>query len=117
MFHRQSDDFVTQAIKDTIPYFLGAINEEALALENERAVLKRRLTIERRRLEENRHLMGGGFERAVKLIGEARQVGLIDSSTQVDYQNYQEVSSGYFELVSPNGEFRKWNGSINFFTK
>ena len=93
MFHRQSDDFVTQAIKDTIPYFLGAINEEALALENERAVLKRRLTIERRRLEENRHLMGGGFERAVKLIGEARQVGLIDSSTQVDYQNYQEVFS------------------------
>lgn len=91
LFHRQSDDFVTQAIKDTIPYFLGAINEEALALENERAVLKRRLTIERRRLEENRHLMGGGFERAVKLIGEARQVGLIDSSTQVDYQNYQEV--------------------------
>ena len=93
LFHRQSDDFVTQAIKDTIPYFLGAINEEALALENERAVLKRRLTIERRRLEENRHLMGGGFERAVKLIGEARQVGLIDSSTQVDYQNYQEVFS------------------------
>lgn len=93
LFHRQSDDFVTQAIKDTIPYFLGAINEEALALENERAVLKRRLTIERRRLEENRHLMGGGFERAVKLIGEARQAGLIDSSTQVDYQNYQEVFS------------------------
>lgn len=93
LFHRQSDDFVTQAIKDTIPYFLGAINEEALALENERAVLKRRLTIERRRLEENRHLMGGGFERAVKLFGEARQVGLIDSSTQVDYQNYQEVFS------------------------
>ena len=93
LFHRQSDDFITQALKDTIPYFLGAISEEALALENERAVLKRRLTIERRRLEENRHLMGGGFERAVKLIGEARQVGIIDASTQVDYQNYQEILS------------------------
>ena len=69
------------------------IGSSTKALENERAVLKRRLTIERRRLEENRHLMGGGFERAVKLIGEARQVGLIDSSTQVDYQNYQEVFS------------------------
>ena len=93
LFHRQSDDFVTQAIKDTIPYFLGAINEESLALENERALLKRRLTIERRRLEDNRHLMGGGFERAVKLIGEARQVGLIDSSTQINYQNYHEIFS------------------------
>ena len=39
LFHRQSDSFVSQAIKDTIPYFLGAISEDALALENERAVL------------------------------------------------------------------------------
>lgn len=61
LFHRQSDDFVTQAIKDTIPYFLGAVSEEALALENERTVLKRNLTIERRRLEENRSLMGGAL--------------------------------------------------------
>lgn len=93
LFHRQSDDFVTQAIKDTIPYFLGAISEEALALESERTVLNRQLTVERRRLEGNRSLMGGGFERAIKLIGEARQVGLIDSSTQIDYQDYQEIFS------------------------
>lgn len=93
LFHRQSDDFVTQAIKDTIPYFLGAISEEALALESERTVLNRQLTVARRRLEENRSLMGGGFERAIKLIGEARQVGLIDSSTQIDYQDYQEIFS------------------------
>ncbi len=93
LFHRQSDSFVSQAIKDTIPYFLGAISEDALALENERAVLKRKLTIERRRLEENRSLIGGGLEQAIKLIGEARQVGLIDSSTQIDYQNHKEIFS------------------------
>ena len=93
LFHRQSDGFVTQAIKDTIPYFLGAISEEALALESERTVLNRQLTVERRRLEESRSLMGGGFERAIKLIGEARQVGLIDSSTQIDYQDYQKIYS------------------------
>ena len=86
MFHCQSDGFVTQAIKDTIPYFLGAVSEEALALENERTVLKRKLTFERRRLEENRSLMGWGFERAIKLIGEAKQVGLIDTSTQIDFE-------------------------------
>ena len=93
LFHRQSDSFVSQAIKDTIPYFLGAISEDALALENERAVLKRKLTIERRRLEENRSLIGDGLEQAIKLIGEARQVGLIDSSTQIDYQNHKEIFS------------------------
>lgn len=93
LFHHQSEDYITQAIKDTIPYFLGAISEEALALENERSILKRKLTIEKRKLEENRYLMGGGSERAITLIGEARQVGLIDMSVQIDYQNYQMMYS------------------------
>ena len=93
LFHRQSDDFITQAIKDTIPYFLGAISEDALALENEKSILKRKLILEKRKLEENRYLMGGGSERAIALIGEARQAGLIDASTQIDYQNYQEMYS------------------------
>jgi len=93
LFHHQSDDFITQAIKDTIPYFLGAISEEALALENERSILKRKLTLEKRKLEENRFLMEGGSERAISLIGEARQAGLIDASTQIDYQNYREMYS------------------------
>lgn len=93
LFHHQSDDFITQAIKDTIPYFLGAISEEALALENERSILKRKLTLEKRKLEENRNLMGGGSERAISLIGEARQAGLIDASTQIDYKNYREMYS------------------------
>lgn len=91
LFHHQSDDFITQAIKDTLPYFLGAVSEEALALENERGLLKRKLVLEKRKLEENRYLMGGGSERAISLIGEARQVGLIDSLTQVDYQDYHAM--------------------------
>lgn len=93
LFHHQSDDFITQAIKDTIPYFLGAISEEALTLENERSILKRKLTLEKRKLEENRYLMGGGSERVISLIGEARQAGLIYASTQIDYQNYREMYS------------------------
>lgn len=93
LFHHQSDDFITQTIKDTLPYFLGAISKEALALENERYILNRKLKLEKRKLEENRYLMGGGSERAIALIGEARQAGLIDSSIQIDYQNYQEMYS------------------------
>lgn len=93
LFHHQSEDYITQAIKDTIPYFLGAISEEALALENERSILKRKLTIEKRKLEENRYLMGGGSERAVALIGEARQVGLVDMSVPIDYQDYKMMYS------------------------
>ena len=93
LFHHQSDDFITQAIKDTSAYFLGAISEEALAMENERSILKRRLILEKRKLEENRNLMGGGSDRAISLIAEARQVGLLDEKVQIDYQNYQEMFS------------------------
>lgn len=49
------------------------------------------MKIEKRKLEENRYLMGGGSERAIALIGEARRVGLIDPAMQIDYQDYQEM--------------------------
>ncbi len=91
LFHKQSDDFITQAIKDTLPYFLGIVNEDALALENERNILKRRLVIEKRRLEENRVLQGGGMERAISLVSEAKQVGIIDYRTHIDYNSYDEL--------------------------
>ncbi|SET61756.1 Protein of unknown function [Natronincola peptidivorans] len=91
LFHKQSDDFITQAIKDTLPYFLGIVNEEALALENEKSILKRRLVIEKRRLEENRVLHGGGMERAISLISEAKQVGIIDYRADIDYDNYNAL--------------------------
>ncbi|MFR5632696.1 MAG: DUF3732 domain-containing protein [Monoglobales bacterium] len=91
LFHHQSDDFITQAIKDTIPYFLGAVSEEALALENEKSILKRKLILAKRKLEENRSLIGGGSERAIALISEARQVGLLDERNIVDCQDYHSM--------------------------
>lgn len=91
LFHKQSDDYISQTIRDTIPYFLGAVSEESLALENERSVLKRKLVLEKRKLEENRSLVGGGSGRAVSLISEAKQVGLIDNSVSVDYQDYKSL--------------------------
>ena len=91
LFHHQSEDFITQAIKDTLPYFLGVIDDKSLSLENERSILKRKLVLEKRKLEENRSLRGGGTERAIKLIGEARQVGLIGDTESVDYSDYKAI--------------------------
>lgn len=93
LFHKQSEDFISQAIKDTIPYFLGIVNEESLALENERSILKRKLVLEKRKLEENRALMGGGSNSAISLISEARQAGLIDNNSSIDYQDYKSMYS------------------------
>ncbi len=91
LFHRQSEDHITQSIKDTLPYFLGVIDDESLALENERGILKRKLIIEKRKLEENRALLGGGTDRAIRLLGEARQVGLVAEDSQLDYSDYDSL--------------------------
>lgn len=91
LFHKQSEDFITQAIKDTMPYFLGIINEESLALENERTLLKRKIAVEKRRLEETRMLQGGGMQRATALVSEAKYVGLLADDTPIDYNDYSSL--------------------------
>lgn len=91
LFHRQAEPFITQSIKDTLPYFMGIVNEDSIALENERTILKRKLAIEKRRLEEIRMLQGGGLKKAVTLISEAKAVGLIPSQEVIDYEKFNEV--------------------------
>lgn len=93
LFHKQSDDYISQTIRDTIPYFLGIVNEESLALENERSVLKRKLVLERRKLEENRALMGGGLQRAISLLAEAKQVGLLEETSNANLDDYNTLYS------------------------
>lgn len=93
LFHHQSEDYITQTIKDTIPYFLGVVTETALELENERSRLKRELRIKKKNFDENQYLKGNISERAITLINEARQAGLIDKSIQIDYQDYQKMYS------------------------
>lgn len=91
LFHKQSEDFITQAIKDTMPYFLGIVNEETLALENERTLLKRKIALEKRRLEEIKLLQGGGMQRATALVTEAKYVGLLADNISVDYNDYPSL--------------------------
>ncbi|SFB08286.1 DUF3732 domain-containing protein [Clostridium frigidicarnis] len=96
LFHKQSDDFITQAIKDTLPYFLGIVSEDTLALEHERILLKRKIVTEKRRLEEERSLQGGGMARAISLIAEAKQVGILNPSETVNLNDYDTI----FECLS-----------------
>lgn len=91
LFHRQAEPFITQSIKDTLPYFMGIVNEDSIALENERSILKRKLAIENRKLKEIRMLQGGGLKKAITLISEAKAVGLIPSQEVIDYENFNEV--------------------------
>jgi hypothetical protein len=91
LFHRQVEPFIPQAIKDTLPYFLGIINEKSLALESERSQLKREATILRRSIEEVEALEGNGLHRATELLAEAQEVGLFSSDEHVNLSDYDCV--------------------------
>lgn len=91
LFHRQSEPFMPQAIKDTLPYFLGIINENALALESERSQLTRESNIIIRSINEVEMLRGNGLHRATELLSEAKEVGLLPLDIQVNLSDYNSV--------------------------
>ena len=77
LFHGQHENWIAQAIKDTIPYFLGAIQEDRLALEQELARARRELRRAEQTLREAEAVKGEGVSKARGLYIEARQVGLL----------------------------------------
>lgn len=91
LFHKQNEQFVPQAIKDTLPYFLGIVNEHNLQLSAERTRLKRECLLIQRSIEEVQQLQGNGLERATILVEEAKTVGLIPENVVIDWDDYNAV--------------------------
>ena len=79
LFHRQGEDFMTMAIKDTLPYFLGAVDEEIVSLITERREKARESRILKRKVYELDQLSSNGSEKGISLLAEAVAVGLTDS--------------------------------------
>lgn len=93
LFHRQSEPFIPQAIKDTLPYFLGIVNEESLSLEAEKTRLKREENIISKKIQEIESIKGAGFERAMQLIEEAKLLGMLDLNDDVDFSDYDKIKN------------------------
>ena len=80
LFHRQSEGLpITNAIRDTLPYFLGAVSENAILLATERRIKDRELRILERKIAEEEAISGVGSEKAISLLVEAESVGLIQN--------------------------------------
>ncbi|MFD1851052.1 DUF3732 domain-containing protein [Oceanobacillus bengalensis] len=77
LFHRSTDGFINQSIKDTLPYFLGAIQEDRLVIEQKLTRLKRELKKAKRKLNEVENIKGDTATKGTALLAEAEQVGLI----------------------------------------
>lgn len=89
LFFRQAEPYIPQTIKDTLPYFLGAVKEERLRILNELRIAKRDLSRAKRRLSESESITSEFSDRAYALLIEAQQVGLV--STEVAPQDLQEL--------------------------
>jgi Protein of unknown function (DUF3732) len=80
LFHRQQEQFIPQTIKDTLPYFLGAIQEDRLGLQQDLRQARRKLAKAQARLKEAELVTQTKAIMAQNLLIEAQQVGLIDSN-------------------------------------
>ena len=76
LFHGSSDRFIAQAIKDTLPYFLGAVSSDYVAQQQELKRVRTEIRQIERRLAEAAAIRGDGVGRADTLLAEAKAVGL-----------------------------------------
>ena len=112
LFHRQGEDFVGQAIRDTLPYFLGAVDEDRLLKQAQLDQAARSLRQLERQLREAEAIDSSTYPRARALFDEAKQVGLIDErvaplSYEIVFAALQGVARGdrmRDDLVVGDGE-------------
>ena len=76
LFHGAGDNFVAQSLKDTLPYFLGAVDDDYVRKSEELRRLREELRRCERRLSELTSLRGDGVTKAAALLAQARDVGL-----------------------------------------
>ena len=89
LFHRQIDDFVPQAIKDTLPFFLGIIESDRIRIEHELRLKRRVLKTAQRDLEEVQFVTSDRLKLGTSLIEELQQVGL--GKLRQEYSNIDSI--------------------------
>ena len=95
LFHKQSEPWLPQAIKDTMPYFLGAVTEDYVAGMAELRRLRRELRELKRKREEYEAVKGQGVSVARGLLAEATDLGLrIGQPVPETWDAYMQVLQG-----------------------
>jgi hypothetical protein len=82
LFFNQSDSFVAQAIRDTLPYFLGVVSKDELLKQYELSQIRRQIKLIEKQLEVAANWELAAEQRAGALLAEARQVGLVASDVR-----------------------------------
>ncbi len=104
LFYNQQDTWVERSIRETLPYFLGAIREDTVRIEQEVANKKRELNKFDKELKEYERIKEDGSEKIFELVNEAKQLNLISSNTLAD--NTMQAISAIREVLN-------WEESMN----
>lgn len=88
LFHATDDNWKAQALVDTLPYLLGAVEDDYIRRQEELRRLKAELRLVDRKLAELNALRGEGTGKAGSLLAQARDSGLTTSATS---DNWDEL--------------------------
>lgn len=113
LFHGADDNFFAQALKDTLPYFLGAVDDEYVRKREELRRLRDQLRGIERQLAELNAIRGDGVGKASALLAQARDAGLSSviadgwHETITALRRASMVTLGQVSEISENGEYRR----------
>jgi len=96
LFHGAADNFFAQSLKDTLPYFLGAVDDEFVRQREELRRLREQLRACERQLAELTALRGDGISKAAMLLAQARDAGL----SVVEAGTWEETVSALQRVAS-----------------
>jgi len=99
LFHRQGEERIPQAIKDTLPYFVGAMGEDHYLKQKRYEDARRRLRTLEREYSEAKALADEASGTARSLLQEAKRVGLLLGDATAD--SVEEVRSLLVQAEAP----------------
>ena len=99
LFYRQNEQFLPQAIKDTLPILLGVAPDNRLEIDSKLRTARRELKITQKQLSEAQQFSEQLSIRASGLLSEAQQVGLFARGS------FPETNSDALDALS---EITRW---------
>lgn len=88
LFHQQARPHIPQNIKDTLPYFIGAVEDNRLSDIEELRSLKRYRMQLVKQIKEIDSLKGDGLQKGYALLAEAAEVGLYESDNLIPNEKF-----------------------------
>jgi len=108
LFHNAFHNYVARDLRELIPYFFGAVDDDYLRARDELRRLRERLKTIQRRLSEAAAYQGSGLSQSMGLLAEARDLGL---TNELDPDNWvkaaeilRNVASTPFGVASTGSE-------------